>query len=105
MFVNIGISLIQIMDNIICVEFIIVFTFYVFFNLQVLCQHLLSFPSIAHDKPMAKPAKMIAKEAQMVVARLLREQLIKHHETLSLDLLNNGLMALCNMNALHKEKR
>lgn len=71
----------------------------------VLCQHLLSLPSIAHDKPMAKPAKMITKEAQMVVARLLREQLIKHPETLSLDLLNNGLMALCNINALHKEKR
>ncbi|GAB1607511.1 glycerol-3-phosphate acyltransferase 1, mitochondrial-like [Argonauta hians] len=71
----------------------------------VLCQHLLSMPQVGHGKLLAKPIQMLAKEAQMVAARLLREQLIKHPEILSLNLLNNGLMTLFNMGALHKEKR
>ncbi|XP_052827926.1 dihydroxyacetone phosphate acyltransferase, partial [Octopus bimaculoides] len=71
----------------------------------VLCQHLLSMPQVGHGKLLAKPIQMLAKEAQMVAARLLREQLIKHPEILSLNLLNNGLIALYNMDALHKEKR
>eukprot|EP00106_Octopus_bimaculoides_P007748 XP_014775190.1 PREDICTED: dihydroxyacetone phosphate acyltransferase-like isoform X2 [Octopus bimaculoides] len=70
----------------------------------VLCQHLLSMPQVGHGKLLAKPIQMLAKEAQMVAARLLREQLIKHPEILSLNLLNNGLIALYNMDALHKEK-
>ena len=59
----------------------------------------------AHGKPLAKPPKAIAKEAQILASRLLRDGLIRHLEVLSLDLINNGLLALHHMDAARKEKR
>ena len=59
----------------------------------------------AHGKPLAKPPKVIAKEAQILGSRLLRDGLIRHLEVLSLDLINNGLHALYHMDAVRKEKR
>jgi glycerone phosphate O-acyltransferase len=58
-----------------------------------------------HNKPIAKPPKVISREAQMVGARLLRDGCIRNLEVLSLDLLNNGLHAMFHMGAVKKEKR
>ena len=59
----------------------------------------------AHGKPLVKLPKTIAKEAQMLSARLLREGAVKHMEILSLDMMNNSLHALYHLGAVHKEKR
>lgn len=58
-----------------------------------------------HGKPLAKPPKVIAKEAQAVSARLLREGAFRNMEVLSLDILSNGLHALYHMGVVSKEKR
>ncbi|XP_060070929.1 dihydroxyacetone phosphate acyltransferase-like [Ylistrum balloti] len=71
----------------------------------IVCRCLLSLHTDVHGKPKAKTPKVIAKEAQMLSARLLRDGAVKHLEVLSLDILNNGLHALFHMNAVSKEKR
>lgn len=71
----------------------------------IACKCLLSMHNDAHGKPLAKPPKVIAKEAQILGSRLLRDGLIRHLEVLSLDLINNGLHALYHMDAVRKEKR
>ena len=58
-----------------------------------------------NGKPLARPPKVMAKEAQLLSAQLLRDGIIKHHEVLSLDMMNNALLALYNMGAVKKEKR
>ena len=59
----------------------------------------------SHGKPLVKLPKAIAKEAQMLSARLLREGVVKHMEILSLDMMTNSLHALYHLGAVHKEKR
>ena len=74
---------------------------------QIVCQYLLTLHNtVGHTgKPVAKPPKVIAKEAQMLSARLLRDGAVKQLEILSLDILQNGLNSLAAMNAVCKEKR
>ncbi|KAK3093246.1 hypothetical protein FSP39_013175 [Pinctada imbricata] len=71
----------------------------------IMCRTLLTLHTDANNKPVAKPPKTIAKDAQMLAARLLRDGHIRNLEVLSLDILNNGLHALYHMGAARKEKR
>ena len=73
--------------------------------LQVLCQHLLSLAIDVHGRPLPKRPKDIAKDAQRLGIKLLQENLIKHLEVVSLDLLGNGLSALADMGCMFKDKR
>ena len=59
----------------------------------------------SHGKPLVKLPKTIAKDAQALSARLLREGAVKHMEILSLDMMSNSLHALYHLGAVHKEKR
>ena len=59
----------------------------------------------SHGKPLVKLPKTIAKDAQSLSAKLLREDAVKHMEILSLDMMNNSLHALYHLGAVHKEKR
>ena len=70
-----------------------------------MCRYLLSMQTGAHGKPLAKVPKTIAKDAQSLSARLLRDGYIKHMEVLSLDMMNNALHALYHLGAVTKEKR
>lgn len=71
----------------------------------IICRYLLTKHFDNHGKPLAKPPKVIAKEAQAVSARLLREGAFRNMEVLSLDILSNGLNALYHMGVVSKEKR
>lgn len=71
----------------------------------VMCRYLLSMQSGSHGKPLVKLPKTIAKDAQALSARLLREGAVKHMEILSLDMMSNSLHALYHLGAVHKEKR
>ncbi|XP_041353504.1 dihydroxyacetone phosphate acyltransferase-like isoform X2 [Gigantopelta aegis] len=71
----------------------------------IVCRYLLSMSPGVNGKPLARPPKVMAKEAQLLSAQLLRDGIIKYHEVLSLDMMNNALLALYNMGAVKKEKR
>lgn len=73
--------------------------------LQVLCQYFLSLPGDIQGKPLPRKPKNFTKEAQKVALRLLQENVIRHYEILSLDLLGNGLLALVEMGCMYKDKR
>ena len=70
-----------------------------------MCRTLMTLHTDMNNKPVAKPPKVIAKDAQMIAARLLRDGSIRNLEVLSLDILSNGLHALLHMGAVRKEKR
>ena len=72
---------------------------------QVLCQYLLSLPGDIQGKPLPRKPKNFSKEAQKVAVRLLQENVIRHYEILSLDLLGNGLLALVEMGCMYKDRR
>ena len=72
---------------------------------QVLCQHLLSINGDVNGRTLAKPAKELVKNAQILAKQLIQKGVVKHCEIMSLDLLNNGLSALASMGALFKDKR
>ena len=78
---------------------------YYYLYIQVLCHHLISMPGDLHGRPVPKKPKAIARDAQKLGIRLLQENVLKHHEVLSLDLLSNGLNALVDMGAMFKDKR
>ena len=61
--------------------------------------------SDSHGRPLARKAKLIAKDAQQLGVRLLQDAIIKHYEVLSLDILGNGLNAISLMKAMYKDKR
>ncbi|KAI0215209.1 hypothetical protein LSAT2_032715 [Lamellibrachia satsuma] len=71
----------------------------------VLCQYFLSLPGDIQGKPLPRKPKNFTKEAQKVALRLLQENVIRHYEILSLDLLGNGLLALVEMGCMYKDKR
>ncbi|KAK3576755.1 hypothetical protein CHS0354_014568 [Potamilus streckersoni] len=71
----------------------------------IMCRCLKSMQTGAHGKPLAKPPKVITKEAQNLSATLLRMGAFKHMEVLSLDMMNNGLQSLYHMGAVQKDKR
>ena len=71
----------------------------------MLCQHLLSLPHDVHGRPLPKKPKALAKDAQHLAARLVKENVVKHHEILSLDILSNGLNSLVEFNTMYKDKR
>ena len=56
-------------------------------------------------KPLARTQKSLTREMQVLSARLLQEETIRHFEVLSLDMANNCLHALYHMGGVSKEKR
>ncbi len=72
---------------------------------QVLCQHLLTLTNDIHGRPLAAPPKKIIKYAQLLAVDLIQENVIRHYEILSLDILGNALGILTDMGAMHRDKR
>ena len=58
-----------------------------------------------HGRPLPKKPKDLAKDVQQLVIRLIKENAVKHYETLSLDLIGNCINALVEMDAVHKDRR
>lgn len=71
----------------------------------LMCQFLLSSRMQVAAKPLARTQKSLTKELQVLAARLLQEETIRHYEILSLDMANNCLHALYQMGGISKEKR
>ncbi|XP_067681176.1 dihydroxyacetone phosphate acyltransferase-like [Haliotis asinina] len=71
----------------------------------IMCRYLLSMTPGVNGKPLARPPKVMTREAQLLSARLLRDGTIKHHEILSLDMMTNALHSLYIMGAVRREKR
>ena len=73
------------------------------FKFQVMCQHLLSLTHDIHGRPLPKKPKEIAKEAQNLGIRLVQENVLRHYEVLSLDLLGNALSSLNDFGAMYRD--
>ena len=74
-------------------------------DFQLMCQFLLSSRMQVAAKPLARTQKSLTREMQILTARLLQEETIRHFEILSLDMANNCLHALFHMGGVSKEKR
>ncbi|KAK7103571.1 dihydroxyacetone phosphate acyltransferase-like [Littorina saxatilis] len=71
----------------------------------LMCQFLLSSRMQVAAKPLARTQKTLTREMQVLAARLIQEETIRHFEILSLDMANNCLHALFHMGGISKEKR
>ncbi|CAH1793298.1 unnamed protein product [Owenia fusiformis] len=72
----------------------------------VMCQFLLSMNGgDSNGKPLPKSPSVIVKETQSLAANLLQENIIKHYEVMSKDMLGNALQSFVEMGAVFKEKR
>lgn len=71
----------------------------------VLCHYLLSITPDVHGRPLAVKPRVLVLGAQRLSLSLLKDSVIRHYEALSLDILNNGLSALKEMNAMYADKR
>lgn len=71
----------------------------------VLCQYLLTLTSDVNGRPLPKKQPVLARDAQQLGIRLLQENLVKHYEILSLDIISNGLTVLADLGAVYRDKR
>ena len=73
--------------------------------LQLMCRSLMSGHSQVAAKPQASTQKTIVRDMQALTSQLLKEGIIGHYETMSLEMAGNCLFSLCSMGAVGKEKR
>ncbi len=73
--------------------------------IQVLCQYLLTLTSDVNGRPLPKKQPALARDAQQLAVRLLQENVVKHYEILSLDIISNGLSVLADLGAVYRDKR
>jgi len=71
----------------------------------VACQHLLSLPVDVHGRALPKRPKDLSQDIQQFAMRLLEENLVRHYEILSMDLIGNALAMLADLKTLYKDKR
>lgn len=70
-----------------------------------MCQYLLTLASDVSGRPLPKKQPALARDAQQLAVRLLQENIIKHYEILSLDIISNSLTSLADIGAIYRDKR